>query len=243
MRCPGQDRRYWTEDAVFEVPCPECGKPVEFFKDESSGRCRNCDHRFRNPGIDFGCAQWCAMAEQCLGLAPDESAPAEGTQGALAGRLIQEVSQVFTAKPARLARSLKAFHYAKELLVREPADPRTVLAAVLLFDVFTGAGADVPADSAGQPEKAAQILQDLGVEASVVARVCEILACCAAGGDLDCVEFRLVRDAHALNTLASQAISRDPRELADAIQSQLSTEAAKNWAGKWLINRPPPAVG
>ena len=25
MKCPGQDRGYWTGDRVFEVPCPRCG--------------------------------------------------------------------------------------------------------------------------------------------------------------------------------------------------------------------------
>lgn len=36
MKCPGQDSRYWKEGAIFEVDCPKCGKPVEFFKDWSS---------------------------------------------------------------------------------------------------------------------------------------------------------------------------------------------------------------
>ena len=239
MRCPGQDRRYWTENSVFEVPCPGCGHPVELFKDETSGRCSQCGHRFRNPGIDFGCAEWCALAEQCLGLVPERGSPAKATEGALAGRLIQEVSEVFKSEPARLARSLKTFHYARQLLATESGDPRIVLAATLLLDVFTGSAAEGQAGSAGSPDKVRQILQGLGVDASAVASICEILARCQTGRDLDSSEYRIVRDAHALSDLASHVSTTDPGELAGRIESQLSTEAAKRWAGKWLLARAP----
>jgi hypothetical protein len=136
-----------------------------------------------------------------------------------------------------LARALKAFHYAKELLLRERGDPRTVLAATLLRDVFTDSTAGDQTDPAGGSLKVKQILHDLGVDASTIAGICEILAGRQAGRDVDSIEYRLVHDAHALNELASQVISSDPGQLADAIRSQLSTEAAKQWAGKWLVAR------
>ncbi len=69
MKCPGQDTRYWDRDSLFDVPCPSCAKPVEFFKDDSLRRCPNCGYRFRNPRLDLGCAEWCPYAEQCLGEA------------------------------------------------------------------------------------------------------------------------------------------------------------------------------
>ena len=75
MKCPGQDRRYWKGGAVFEVPCPECGYTVEIFKDESAGRCRHCGHRFLSPGTDFGCAQWCSLSNECLGIDPAAGTP------------------------------------------------------------------------------------------------------------------------------------------------------------------------
>ena len=72
MKCPGQDTRYWKPDAVFEVACPQCGKDVEFFKDDTARRCKHCGHRFVNPKMDFGCASYCPYAEQCLGDLPPE---------------------------------------------------------------------------------------------------------------------------------------------------------------------------
>ncbi len=72
MKCPGQDMKYWKENAIFDVACPKCQKPVEFYKDDTSRKCGNCGHRFVNPKMDFGCASYCQYAEQCLGTLPEE---------------------------------------------------------------------------------------------------------------------------------------------------------------------------
>ena len=66
MKCPGQDKRYWTDEDVFEVPCPACGALVEFFRTDTTRRCHKCKYRFKNPELDLGCAEWCAYAKQCL---------------------------------------------------------------------------------------------------------------------------------------------------------------------------------
>jgi hypothetical protein len=66
VKCPGQDTLFWKPTDIFEVPCPACGKPVEFFKDDSARTCGHCEHRFRNPLLNLGCAEWCTHAEQCL---------------------------------------------------------------------------------------------------------------------------------------------------------------------------------
>jgi hypothetical protein len=72
MQCPGQDKRTWKEDAIFETNCTKCGQVLEFFKDESNRRCRNCRTLVFNPRMDFGCASYCQFAEQCLGgLSPE----------------------------------------------------------------------------------------------------------------------------------------------------------------------------
>ena len=72
MKCPGQDMQYWTDDAIFEIDCPECGSVVEFYKDDTSRKCPKCEHRFVNPKLDFGCASYCQFAEQCLGTLPED---------------------------------------------------------------------------------------------------------------------------------------------------------------------------
>lgn len=72
MKCPGQDWRYWKEDAIFEVNCPFCGHPIEFFKDDTVRRCPQCKKQAPNPKMDFGCASYCKYAEICLGELPLE---------------------------------------------------------------------------------------------------------------------------------------------------------------------------
>ncbi|MGB2755966.1 MAG: hypothetical protein WBD75_06130 [Phycisphaerae bacterium] len=68
-QCPGQDKRFWKPDDIFESPCPECGAAIEFWKDNVRRRCRGCGATVANPRFDMGCAAWCRFAEQCLGAA------------------------------------------------------------------------------------------------------------------------------------------------------------------------------
>lgn len=64
-RCPGQDRRSWTPDDVYDIECPRCGAAIEYFKDDRRRRCPQCGAAVLNPRFDDGCARWCAAAESC----------------------------------------------------------------------------------------------------------------------------------------------------------------------------------
>jgi hypothetical protein len=65
-RCPGQDPRFWTPDAVRDETCPACGHAVEFFKDDRSRQCPACGTRFRNPRREPSCADWCPFSAECV---------------------------------------------------------------------------------------------------------------------------------------------------------------------------------
>ncbi len=65
--CPGQDTRYWRPGDIFNVACANCGKDVEFFKDDVKLRCSRCGTIVQNPRLSSGCAQWCKNAKECLG--------------------------------------------------------------------------------------------------------------------------------------------------------------------------------
>jgi len=65
--CPGQDLRFWKPQDIFERDCPNCGTKIEFWKDDISRRCPKCAQKTANPAFDFGCAQWCSYAKECLG--------------------------------------------------------------------------------------------------------------------------------------------------------------------------------
>ncbi len=67
MKCPGQDRRFWGKDAIFEVKCPYCGEEVEFFKDDVFRKCPKCKKKVLNPKINNNeCIKYCRYAERCL---------------------------------------------------------------------------------------------------------------------------------------------------------------------------------
>ena len=55
-------------DSVL-VPCPACGRVVEFFTDEPKRRCR-CGHLLLRESLPR-CAEWCPAAAECLGEAID----------------------------------------------------------------------------------------------------------------------------------------------------------------------------
>lgn len=65
--------RFWGPSDIFDVPCPDCGEPVEFFKDDAQRKCKKCQLVIYNPRNNFGCANWCPAARECLGPERHES--------------------------------------------------------------------------------------------------------------------------------------------------------------------------
>ncbi|MGQ9573721.1 MAG: hypothetical protein ACUVUC_00245 [Thermoguttaceae bacterium] len=238
MRCPGQDRGYWTGDMVFEIPCPACGLAVEVFRDESHGRCRGCGHRFLNPGVDLGCAQWCMLAARCLGMVPDRLAGAGPKEPALASRLIEILKQQSQGAPGRLAAGLSAFRHARWLVCREGGDPQVVLAAALLLEIARPAPGPEPADPDQGPAQARQILQQLGLDQDTCERVGRVLASCWAKTPAKDLDSKIVWDASVLARVACEDPAgwlQDPQRLV----GQLNTPAAKEAVQHVLDALPP----
>ena len=228
MRCPGQDMRYWQGDAAFEIPCPKCGRSVELFKDESSARCTQCGHRFRNPRLNLQCAKWCAHAKECLGvlLADRETANLGG--GALAGRLIRAVKEAFLGDQTRITRVLVVFGHAKELASKEGGDSRAILAAALLQDVDPSPQA--PA------QKPRHILQEIGLPEDVIEQACRTIAQLRSGEPSDTIAWKVVHDAYRLADMASEDCS-DTERVEGIIAKQLTTEAARQRARRFFLSQ------
>lgn len=66
-KCPGKMVPRNLESVL--VPCPACGRIVEFFTDEPKRQCR-CGHFLLRESLPR-CADWCPAAAQCLGEAID----------------------------------------------------------------------------------------------------------------------------------------------------------------------------
>jgi len=143
-KCPGQDQRYWTPDAIFDVRCPYCGRVIEFWKDEPSRVCRGCSREVRNPRIDLACAEWCAEAEACLGHSVDGAGVAEP----VVERLMALLEHRLPDRPDRLDRARQVCARVDTLLQSQTAEPKIAKPAALL------AGAALAAEGPGQDDQA-----------------------------------------------------------------------------------------
>lgn len=66
-KCPGRLTPRELDSVL--VPCPSCGRIVEFFTDEPKRRCR-CGRLLTRQSLPR-CAEWCPAAAECLGEAVD----------------------------------------------------------------------------------------------------------------------------------------------------------------------------
>jgi hypothetical protein len=151
--------------------------------------------------------------------------------------LIQQVSDAFASDPAALTRSLKTYHYAKHLVGQEGGNPRIVLAAALLLEACASQAAAPQPDESQASSSARKMLDQAGVDADTIVGVCDAIAGQQAGREPVSHESRILCDAVALHTLSRTLRTATAKELADAIETQLTTSAAKQWAEKWLAAR------
>jgi hypothetical protein len=236
MKCPGQDRRYWTGEPTRDMPCPKCGSMVELFRDEGTGRCSKCGHRFPNPEAVFGCAQWCPQAQECVGIMPLVRAPQGSSDRAVAARLSQAAEKELADDPPRLAHAFLAFQHAKQLLEREGGDPSLTLAAALLLSVVPDDPTTVDVATAAkkcffaQSTRGRRILEQAGFQNDRIGSVCQLVSTCKSGRERDTIELKIVSDADRLARLTTQEGGVSPQELDHIIQHELQTSAGKQRA-------------
>ncbi|MGC8660257.1 MAG: HD domain-containing protein [Desulfomonilaceae bacterium] len=197
MKCPGQDPRYWNFDAIFDVECPNCGSKMEFFKDDTRRKCKNCGQYVLNPKMDFGCAAHCKFAKQCFGDLPPE--------------LIKEKEDLFKDRVAvemkiRLKNDFKRIGHAsrvaamvERLVGVEKAKPAVLFAAAYLHDVEpTARGNNGSNIQQEENSVAREILEKLDAPQELVEEVCSIIKDMDDPKDVDSQNLKLVHDAHIL---------------------------------------------
>jgi hypothetical protein len=165
MKCPGQDTQYWTENAIFEAACPQCGAGVEFFKDDTTRRCGQCGHRFINPKMDFGCAAYCSYAEQCLGDLPPELVAQK--EDLLKDRVAVAVKRHLKSDFKRIGHISRRARHAEALARQMQVNPAVVLIAAYLWDLG--------GDKGGTVSVARDILEQLIAPQPLVDKVCGLI--------------------------------------------------------------------
>jgi hypothetical protein len=239
MKCPGQDSRYWDGGAIFDVSCPVCGHPEEFFKDESSRKCKKCGNRIANPKMDFGCAAYCKFAEQCVGELPVEIQKQK--KNMLKDKVAFEMKKYFGEDSRRIAHANKVAEYAGIIAGKLKADAAVVLCAAYLHDIGIKDAEKIYNSNSAKyqellgPDIARNILTKLEAEKKLIDEVCEIIAHHHHPRDNDNDNFKAVFDADQIVNLQEEKNNKDTLTTEKMIENRLLTEAGKNLAKSVLL--------
>jgi len=241
MQCPGQDSRYWEGEAIFEVKCPKCQHPIEFFKDDSSRTCRSCGHRMLNPRIDFGCAAYCPHAAQCLGSLPDELKTTAAQS--LKDRVAVEMKRYFGTDFKRIGHASKVAHYAEEINRTEQGDPAVVLICAYLHDIGIKEAEKKFNSSSPKyqhqegPPVAREILTRLQANETLIEEVCDIIGHHHHPRQEETTNFKVLYDADLIVNLdEAQKESPSPQDhLQKIIEKSFLTETGQRVAAEVLL--------
>ena len=236
MKCPGQDTFYWKPGAIYEVPCPQCGANVEFFKDDTTRKCPGCQHRFVNPSLDFGCAAYCQYAEQCIGTLPEEFLVKQ--EDLLKDRVAIEMKRYFRGDFKRIGHAMRVARYAERIGRAEGANPAVVLCGAYLHDI--GSAAAQPKDgrrAAGDREQegpavAREILEKLGAKPALIEAVCDIVARHHHPRSEETLDVNVFCDADALAHLEDRQKENglSAEQMQTQIAEQFRTESGRTEA-------------
>lgn len=241
MKCPGQDTLYWKPGAIFEVNCPNCDRPVEFFKDDTSRKCSHCGHRFVNPHMDFGCAAYCPYAEQCLGTLPEEVLAQK--EDLLKDRVAVAMKRIFKRDFKRIGQATRRARYAERIAGKARATLPVVLCAAYLRDIGAPQALQKYGDTSEEhleqesPAVARAILTALQAKDPLVDAVCTIVGHHRVPAADAPPDLKIVYDADWVaqmeESLKSQPL--DHGQLSDRIEAEMSTPEGKEEARAVLL--------
>jgi endogenous inhibitor of DNA gyrase (YacG/DUF329 family)/HD superfamily phosphohydrolase YqeK len=237
--------QYWKPGAIFEVKCPECGKEVEFFKDDPTRKCPNCGHRFLNPALDFGCASYCQYAEQCIGNLPPELLAQK--EDLLKDRVAIEMKKYFGRDFKRIGHATKVARYAERIGREEGANLAVVIASAYLHDIGIKEAERKYQSTAAKyqeqegPPIARDILTRLGASGALIEEVCDIIAHHHHPRDNETINFKALYDADLIVNLEEKQEKEKSgsKALEKVIEKAFLTESGEKLAREVLIRRNP----
>ncbi|MCG6917723.1 MAG: hypothetical protein LJE89_09255 [Deltaproteobacteria bacterium] len=236
IRCPGQNTMFWKPDDIYDVKCPNCGAPVEFWKDDSKRSCK-CGHRFLNPKRDLGCLEYCKYAEQCM---PDMF-QGESLKAIYRDRLLVAARIALKPEDSRLKRTQEIAEVAEEILDEEGGQPKVVFAATILGDLVLNShyqGRQEASSSQGENPIAmvTKVLAELGTEKEVINQVCQIIEDRINGTGSEEVNHKIVSDALMVGNLSEKKTLLENKAIEGLIESKVQTETGKRVARERLLS-------
>ncbi len=199
---------------------------VEFFKDESTRKCKNCGTKVINPKMDFGCAAHCKFAAQCLGELPPELLAQR--EDLLKDRVAIEMKLTLKKDFKRVGQATRSARYAEKIANAEGADLAVVLSAAYLQDVVVSPEGKSPTTEE-KIAAAKAILEKLSAREDLTSEVCEIIEAIDTGTELETLNYKTVHDAILLGELQGR-LKKEPEKaesLGGELASRLLTEKGK----------------
>jgi len=239
MKCPGQDMRFWKPGDIFDAPCPKCGRSVEFFRDEVRRKCR-CGHEIVNPKLDFGCAQWCPYAEQCVGALPEEVRERQKAEGrdSLRERIALEMKKYFGTDFKRVHHAIKVARFAEQILKMEGGNPLVVMGVAYLHNIGIHEADRKYGSHSGHyqemegPAIARGILERLNVPTQMLDEMCDIIGHHHSPREEETLNFQILYEADWLVNIGEEGISKDREKVEALIATVFRTVTGKQLAQK-----------
>ncbi len=243
MKCPGQDTQYWNKDAIFESKCPECGYKMEFFKDDTSRKCRGCGKRIVNPKMDFGCASYCQYAEQCMGTMPEEFL--KNREDLLKDRVAVQMKRYFGTDFKRIGHAMRVARYAEEIGKKEGGNMAVILSAAYLHDIGIKDAEKKYNSNAPKyqelegPPIARSILEKLNAKEELINEVCDIVGHHHHPREEETTNFKALFDADLITNLEEENKKKtmNRERLQRIIAKSFLTESGKLKAEEILLNK------
>ncbi len=237
MQCPGQDSRYWNSNDIFETNCPKCGNGLEFFKDDAKRVCKNCGFVMLNPEINFGCAEYCPHAAQCLGSLPEGLRPT-GQAQTLKERVAAAMQEYFGDDTKRIRHAEAVAEFAEQINKYEHGDPAVIMACGYLHDIgIKNSEAKHQSSAPGHqhvegPPVARIILEELAVDPLIIDEVCDIISHHHAPRKEETVNFKVLYDADLIVNINDDQPEkqRTKAQILSRINKAMLTDAGKKIA-------------
>ncbi|MBW1982731.1 MAG: hypothetical protein JRJ12_16095 [Deltaproteobacteria bacterium] len=234
FRCPGQNTMFWKPDDIYDVTCPNCGRQVEFWKDDARRTCV-CGHRFMNPRRDLGCLEWCKYAEKCM----PEMFTGENLQALYRDRLLAAVKITLKPDEQRLQKTSEAVDLAEEILAGEGGEAKVVIAGTILRDLLAAAGGGNSTPEGISREDvhrtAVKVLSEVNTEDEVVEQVSDILQSPVLPEESASVSLKVVLDALYITELRRKRALLEETTLRRLIDKKILTDTGKQVAKEWLL--------
>ena len=231
-KCPGQDTRFWKPNDVYNVACPTCGKPVEFFKDDIRRRCRNCGHMFINPHLNLGCARWCQYADQCVGAMGKEE---------FKDIITLAMKEHYGDEKERIDHALKVLRFAEDILEHEQGNPKVVIAASIFYDIGLSEVRKEPERAKGSEQQnhnlptVRDILERSGSKEEIIEEVCQIIETLHHPENIDSLNGKIVYGAVRLANEGLTYSTKDKEKLKKIINEGFYTATGRRAAEELYV--------